>query len=390
MAIQSPNRKHKSDSTPIPNPSTPATPQTPEIFEIMSANDICAQVKNEPAIPQIFGEFWYEGEVSILFAPANTGKTIFAMQIAQIIASGEGMGFFQGTGTAKDVLYFNFELSPRQLFGRYRSENGEYFKFAKGLQVANLKPNIGTLVENSAKFEEALLKQIFELIDKSKCKIIIIDNLSWIVTDLEKSGKAVHFVRVLKSKAAERGISVLLLAHTPKMEMGKILKLADLAGSAGLSNFVDSVFGIAASPTDDKIRYVKQLKVRADEFVYTRNNVAKCKVEKVDNFLMLDFIDTCPEDDLIELPTKEERQERFEARNIQQDKLLKAIGEQLRNGNNSSRKIAETLKQNGFKTNHNTVALLIRKYELNAQPQPTEDFFPLEFYSTKGDPNCPF
>ncbi len=37
----------------------------------------------------LFGEFWLEGELSLMFGEAGAGKSVLAVQIAQAIASGE-------------------------------------------------------------------------------------------------------------------------------------------------------------------------------------------------------------------------------------------------------------------------------------------------------------
>ena len=56
-------------------------------------------------------------------------------------------------------------------------------------------------------------------------------------------------LKVLKERL---GLSILLLAHTPKRLRHKPFGKGDLAGSSGLSRFADALFALGAS-TDQRI-----------------------------------------------------------------------------------------------------------------------------------------
>ena len=69
------------------------------------------------------------------------------------------------------------------------------------------------------------------------------------------------------------GWSLLIIAHTPKRSLTSPITQNDLAGSKKLYNFFDSVFAIGKSARDERLRYVKQVKVRAGAYKYGGDNV---------------------------------------------------------------------------------------------------------------------
>jgi len=51
----------------------------------------------------LFGEFWLEGELAILFADTGKGKSLLAVQIAESIARGRPIGPLEMTGRPQTV-----------------------------------------------------------------------------------------------------------------------------------------------------------------------------------------------------------------------------------------------------------------------------------------------
>ena len=56
-----------------------------KLFLVNSANDWIDKVKHIRVPNMLFSELWYENELCILFADANVGKTILAVQIAVLV-----------------------------------------------------------------------------------------------------------------------------------------------------------------------------------------------------------------------------------------------------------------------------------------------------------------
>lgn len=123
--------------------------------------------------------------------------------------------------------------------------------------------------------------------------IIIIDNLTFMLNQVEKSNLASEFIKKLKQLKTENDLSILILAHTPKLDFAKPLTNNHLQGSKMIINFVDSCFAIGKSYLDSDLKYIKHIKVRNCEHIYDEHNVCICKTHKGlgNNFLQLEFIE---------------------------------------------------------------------------------------------------
>lgn len=102
------------------------------------------------------------------------------------------------------------------------------------------------------------------------------------------------------------GWSLLIIAHTPKRSLMSPITQNDLAGSKKLYNFFDSVFAIGQSAKDKRLRYVKQVKVRAGAFKYDSSNVIVYEIEKMGDFLGFEFKEFATEADHLKQKTESE------------------------------------------------------------------------------------
>lgn len=59
------------------------------LFAVHTANGWIDAVKNKPQPRMLFSEFWHEGELCILFADTNLGKSILAVQMGDSISRGQ-------------------------------------------------------------------------------------------------------------------------------------------------------------------------------------------------------------------------------------------------------------------------------------------------------------
>ncbi|MBT3748037.1 MAG: AAA family ATPase, partial [Bacteroidetes bacterium] len=62
------------------------------LFTVKTADRWIEQAKTRPIPKMLFGEFWFEGELCILFADSNVGKSILAVQIGDSISKGMHIG----------------------------------------------------------------------------------------------------------------------------------------------------------------------------------------------------------------------------------------------------------------------------------------------------------
>ena len=89
------------------------------LFTVKTGNRWIEQAKTRPIPQMLFGEFWFEGELCILFADTNLGKSILAVQIGNSISRCEQIRGFKLETTKQPILYFDFELSDKQFENRY-------------------------------------------------------------------------------------------------------------------------------------------------------------------------------------------------------------------------------------------------------------------------------
>ena len=243
------------------------------VMSIKTANRTILEASLLPMPRALWDSFWYEGELSCLFADSNVGKSILAVQIADRIARTD------------NVLYLDFELSEKQFQLRYTNEHGKPYTFPEKLYRVSLDCN--SLLE--ADFEEAIMGGIEQMALQTGCKIFIVDNLTYLCCAMEKGDAAGRLMIQLNNLKKKYGLSVLVLAHTPKRSLDCPITSNDLAGSKRLYNFFDSVFAIGKSAQDGGLRYVKQLKVRYGTFSHDADNVIIYEIEKVDTFLQFVF-----------------------------------------------------------------------------------------------------
>lgn len=254
-------------------------------IQYLTANEVMERALKLKSAVSLHKEFWYEGEVCILFAESNLGKSVYAMQIAEDIAK------------QQKVMYLDYELSLRQFRSRYTNkETGEPYRFADNLYRPSLRLE---RVCDDKESEERLFDRIEDAVLNQGIKVFVIDNITWLCSSLESGKQATRIMKKLSELKEVYNISVLVIAHTRKRISSKELTMDDLAGSKKLANFCDSSFAIGRSLNDNKMLYLKQIKVREGEFVYTKDNVLLCHIEKRDAFL--EFVEDgfCNEEELL-------------------------------------------------------------------------------------------
>jgi hypothetical protein len=251
-----------------------------------------------PVPKKLCGEVWFEGELTIFFGSTGEGKTAFALQVGNDIASGRSSTGLELESSSQLVLYVDFELSDTQLVRRYAVEHRNGDGSGNYVDVYRFDDNLMRIEVNAAsrvfdqvtEWEKRLLKEMERAIVDSGAKIVIIDNITWLSRETDKGRFALPLMQRLCDLKKQHGLSVLVLAHTPKRDETQPITLNDLAGSRILANLADSVFAIGKSAADSGIRYLKQLKVRSAEMLYGMDNVAVFEFGKDNNFLGFMFI----------------------------------------------------------------------------------------------------
>jgi RecA-family ATPase len=258
-------------------------------FNIKPMNDWINDAKNRPIPKMLFSEFWYENEICILFADTNLGKSILALQMSNALSKGISIEGFKMEILPQKVLYFDFELSDKQVENRYSNQYAEHYIFSCNLLRVEINPEQDIPVEFK-EYDEFLCQSLEQAIIEHDSKIIVIDNLTYLKTDTEKAKDALPLMKFLNSIKKKYNLSILVLAHTPKRDASKPLTKNDLSGSKMLMNFCDSCFAIGESAQETGLRYIKQIKQRNTEMIYDTSNVIICKIEKETNFLKFVFM----------------------------------------------------------------------------------------------------
>ena len=258
------------------------------LFTIKTANNWIEEAKNRPIPKMLFSQLWYEGEICILFADTNLGKSILAVQIGNSISKGEQIKSFIIETQKQSVLYFDFELSDKQFQNRYSKDYKENYVFDDNFLRVEINPDLE--LPKDVTFDDYLILSIEKSIVSSNSKVLIIDNITYLKSDNEKAKEALPLMKKLKELKTKYSLSILILAHTPKRDLSKPITRNDLAGSKMLINFCDSCFTIGESTQDKHIRYIKQIKQRNCEQVYGDDNVCVCQIIKEHNFLQFEFV----------------------------------------------------------------------------------------------------
>jgi RecA-family ATPase len=258
------------------------------LFTVKTATRWIEQAKTRPIPKMLFGELWFEGELCILFADTNLGKSILAVQIGNSISKGEQIRGFKIESLKQPILYFDFELSDKQFENRYSIKFEQHYNFDDNFIRVEINPDAN--IPKDQIFEDYLNHSLERSIIETGAKILIIDNLTYLKNETEKAKDALPLMKHLKAIKNKYNLSILALAHTPKRDLSKPITRNDLQGSKMLINFCDSSFSIGESSSDKNTRYIKQIKARNTEIIYDTENVCICHIEKPSNFLQFEFL----------------------------------------------------------------------------------------------------
>lgn len=287
----------------------PAPPHMQGLFIAMPANQWLAQAATRPIPKMLFGQLWYEGELCILFADTNMGKSILAVQIADSISKGNAINGFPLEATPQAILYFDFELSDKQFETRYSNNYTNHYYFGKNFTRVEINPDAD--LPPNTDFEEFLNCSVEHTVADTGAKVLIIDNLTYLRSGTEAAKDALPLMKQLKALKKRYHLSILVLAHTPKRDPSKPITRNDLQGSKMLINFCDSSFAIGESFSDKNLRYIKQIKARNTEIIYDAENVASCEITKPDNFLHFNFIEYGREAEHLRTPSDGDKEQRL-------------------------------------------------------------------------------
>jgi KaiC/GvpD/RAD55 family RecA-like ATPase len=243
----------------------------------------------------LFGEFWLEGELAIMFGEAGSGKSLLAMQIAEALARGRGIEPIGQQTQGQKVLYFDLDLDAKQFRVRYSREsnsserNGRQYRFSERLRRIEVDLS-AEVPEGYSGIDEYLSEAIEAKVRESGAKILIFDNINHLKRSCESVREALPMMQALKRLQRRYGLSILVLAATSRRTTTRELDITDLPGGKLLSNFADNVFAIGESRMYSAARYLKQIGPKSTERIFGGENVPTFGLEKIGgNFLGFRF-----------------------------------------------------------------------------------------------------
>jgi len=265
----------------------------PSLLLTKTANICIEEAKLAPTPKTLFDEFWFEGEICILFADTGLGKSVLAVQVADSITNHKPVGQFALEAEKQKVLFFDCELSQKQFEKRYAVKVGDiltnHYVFDDGFLRTVINRN-AEMPKHFKTFEDYLFFSLEYEVVQSETRVLIVDNITYLKSATETAKDALPLMKELNRLKDKYQLSIMALAHTPKRDMTRPITVNDLQGSKMLSNFADSVFAIGKSAKDSDLRYLKQIKVRSGEEIYHEENIAVCQLIKPDNFLKFEFL----------------------------------------------------------------------------------------------------
>jgi len=277
--------------------------KTNNCLEVQTMNDGLEKSKKKPDPKQLFGQLWYQNELTVCFAKTGAGKTLLAYQIANALASGCNT-FPNCNDDLKNenkkgikVLYVDAELSWKQIEMRYTNDKDKsLYNFSNNFFRAN--PTKSKLPKGR-KYGEWLCEAIEDKIKVIQPEAVIIDNLSVLRSGTEKSEEAIELMNYLNGLKNIHNISMLVLGHTPKIPSFIPMDYDQLEGSKKIANLLDGCFGIGFDPEDSTGRYIIELKQRNRQFKFWKTNVAYCNIDKTLGFLKYVLDDFRAESDIL-------------------------------------------------------------------------------------------
>jgi len=266
-------------------------------FRVRTANESLMDAKTQPIPRNLYQSLIFEGEITFLFADTGIGKSVFAVQIASEISRTD------------KVLYIDLELSDKQFESRYSTNYQSHYLFNENLYRIDFMRRFS--LPDGCTYDTYFIKSLKLLIDQTGARIIIIDNMTKLISgDTDTARTTKPLMDLLTDFKFEYGLTLLLLEHTRKTDMSRPISLNDLQGSKMKANFADAAFSIGRSAKDKNLRYIRQLKCRSSEVIYDSDNVPIYEIVKENSFLHFKFLNYDTEYNHLKQPSENDKANR--------------------------------------------------------------------------------
>jgi len=249
-----------------------------EIYQptpLRRANDAFAAGLTPPRA--LFGEFWREGELALLFGAAGTGKSLLAVHLAESLARGSGFDGFDGPCKPLSVLYVDLVLSDSQFVMRYSQA-------ARGGKRRGYRFSARFFRDRPAD-AEPLAIWLRRCVVEQKIKAVVIDDLSVVTRSADGTRETFELVHELRKMTRELGVSIMVLADSLAPVFERDIAERDLRRTRVLCGYSDSVFAIETAPGAGR-RNLVQTRSQAGNLVWTHRRPAQFTIEGRDDGLI--------------------------------------------------------------------------------------------------------
>lgn len=274
------------------NLAKPQVKNPHDVFDIQPMSDLMAEEIIPPK--RLIGDMIYINELTIIFGRSGVGKSVLVNQIADAISRGVHLDLGNGIILENQsepigVILYDFELNKSQVQVRF-NKSKRFINFYR----AEIKR--GEYLEDNP--QDVVNKLLFGA-ESVSAKCIVIDNISAISGDIEKSDKAVKFMQLLMA-SKKKGYTIIVIAHTPKIDKYKPLTKEHISGSNKINQLTDTAIGIGLVNVDgDDEYYIIHNKGRNGKKTFHKGNVIHTVITKIEENVIHLAKGTSAEIDLI-------------------------------------------------------------------------------------------
>ncbi|MFM9903863.1 MAG: AAA family ATPase [Pyrinomonadaceae bacterium] len=200
-------------------------------------NEVIEDALKQRPRPELFDGFWQTGELALLFGAAGIGKSLLAVQLADVLARGRPFYGFNMPRRRHKVLYVDLVLSDTQFQRRYTDTDEDThaprpYRFAE--RIHRDRPG----------YDEDLCAWVRKMVNLHGFEVVVIDDLSAVMRTDDGTFDTLRIMREMKRLSHEKDISILMLADSMESPANRDISEADLRRSRVLCGVADSVFAI--------------------------------------------------------------------------------------------------------------------------------------------------
>lgn len=254
----------------------------------------------------------FEGQLIVVTGKRGQGKSTFASWILAN-ALDQGRNILAYSGELPDYHFRNWldlQIAGAQNIDAQKNEWGDFTYSLRESAAQKLSAFYGGrayIYDNSAvptgcRLQDNLLASVRYAADELGCTVILIDNIMTAVDMLDNDAYAVQsgFVKDVKKLAAEKKLTVMLIAHPRKTKNGEELVNDDVSGSGDITNLADIVLSYSRIDESDKAseegKYQSAIAVTKNRLtgrLTTKDSKIKVRYSEVTKRIMTDA-DTDP------------------------------------------------------------------------------------------------